>query len=107
MNSARRPVMSTPQQTSPNLTIRALDHHDSTTDNPIFIDQITDQKHYTNTTSTTTTDNTEARSNKSKNETHTHASRSCGARREPWRARWGTAPEITFMIDGAARRRSE
>lgn len=29
----------------------------------------------------------ETRSNKTKSKTHTHASRSCGARREPWRAR--------------------
>lgn len=29
----------------------------------------------------------ETRTNASKSKTHTHASRSCGARREPWRAR--------------------
>lgn len=29
----------------------------------------------------------DTRSNKTKSKTHTHASRSCGARREPWRAR--------------------
>ncbi|MHA6781132.1 hypothetical protein ACVGOW_09065 [Pseudonocardia saturnea] len=29
----------------------------------------------------------DTRSTKTKSKTHTHASRSCGARREPWRAR--------------------
>ncbi|WP_300010567.1 hypothetical protein [Pseudonocardia sp.] len=43
-------------------------------------DQKPDHKHDNN-----HRDNT--RSNKTKSKTHTHASRSCGARREPWRAR--------------------
>lgn len=68
------------------------DQHDPTREIPILNDtrhakNNNDQNHETYQQHDDENHRDDTRSNKTKSKTHTHASRSCGARREPWRAR--------------------
>jgi hypothetical protein len=68
------------------------DQHDSTREIPIsnstrHAKNNNDQNHDNDQQHDDKNNPDETRSNKTKSKTHTHASRPCGARREPWRAR--------------------